>query len=335
MVRRAKRIIAIGGGKGGVGKSLVASNLAIAFAQAGQRTVLIDADLGAANQHTLFGFDRVHLSLQALFAKEVDDLESILLDVGVPNLSLVAGCGAIPGAANIAHAQKQKLMRRIEGLDADVVVIDVGAGIAYNVVDLYTLADLRVVVLLPQLTSFQNAYAFLKAAVYRSIRDAAKKIGRQDLVDDLVPTSETDRVEDVLAQLERFDPHVATMARRRVETFGAYLIGNQIIAPKDRGTLVAVSRMFHDFLSLEATLLGNLRFNRLIADSINARRPVLLSHPYDDCSQALVRCADGLLAADVDALRKRRESADHAAEVAARPDSDDLVMDEIQALLSA
>ncbi|MEQ9497194.1 MAG: P-loop NTPase [Deltaproteobacteria bacterium] len=335
MVRRAKRIIAIGGGKGGVGKSLVASNLAVAFAQAGQRTVLIDADLGAANQHTLFGFDRVHLSLQALFAKEVDDLDSLLLDVGVPNLSLVAGCGAIPGAANIAHAQKQKLMRRIEGLDADVVVIDVGAGIAYNVVDLYTLADLRVVVLLPQLTSFQNAYAFLKAAVYRSIRDAAKKIGRQDLVDDLVPSSETDRVEDTLAQLERFDPHVATMARRRVETFGAYLIGNQIIAPKDRGTLVAVSRMFHDFLSVDAKLLGNLRFNRLIADSINARKPVLLSHPYDDCAQALVRCADGLLAADVEALRRQRESADHAAEVAARPDSDDLVMDEIQALLSA
>ncbi|MEQ8980620.1 MAG: hypothetical protein RL846_21950, partial [Deltaproteobacteria bacterium] len=63
--------------------------------------------------------------------------------------------------------------------------------------------------------------------------------------------------------------------------------------------------------------------------------PVLLSHPSDDCSQALVRCADGLLAADVEALRRQRESADHAAEVAARPDSDDLVMDEIQALLSA
>ncbi len=335
MVRRAKRIIAVGGGKGGVGKSLVASNLAVAFAKAGQRTVLIDADLGAANQHTLFGFDRVHLSLQALFEKEVDDLEELMLDVGVPNLSLVAGCGAIPGAANIAHAQKQKLMRRIESIDADVVLIDVGAGIAYNVVDLYTLADLRVVVLLPQLTSFQNAYAFLKAAVYRVIREAAKKIDRQDLVDTMVPSSETDRVVDVLAQLERLDPHVATMARRRVEAFGAYIIGNQIISPKDRGTVVAVSRMFHDFLSVDAPILGNLRYNRLIADSINARRPVLLSHPHDDCSKALIRVAESLLATDIEGLRARREDADRSASVAVHTASDDLVMDEIQALLSA
>lgn len=335
MVRRAKRIIAVGGGKGGVGKSLVASNLAIAFAQAGRRTVLIDADLGAANQHTLFGFDRVHRSLQALFSKEVDDLEPLMLDVGVPKLSLVAGCGAIPGAANIAHAQKQKLIRRIESLDADVVLIDVGAGIAYNVVDLYTLADLRVMVLLPQLTSFQNAYAFLKAAVYRVIREAAKKIDRQDLVDEMVPSSETDRVVDVLEQLERFDPHVATMARKRIEAFGAYIIGNQIVSPKDRGTVVAVSRMFHDFLSVDAPILGNLPYNRAIADSVNERRPVLLSHAHEDCAQALVRAAHALLDVDVKGLRARREEADRSATIAVHTASDDLVMDEIQALLSA
>lgn len=334
MVRAAKRIIAVGGGKGGVGKSLVASNLAVALAQLGNRTVLVDADLGAANQHTLFGIDRVPQTIHSLFTRDVDDLESLFVPVGVENLTLVPGCSAVPGSANITHAHKQKLMRRIEGLDADVVIIDVGAGIAFNVVDLFTLADLRVIVMLPQLTSFQNAYAFLKAAVYRSIRDGARQIDRQDLVDDITPTSETDRVGDVLARLEILDPHVALMAQSRLEAFGAYLIGNQIIAPKDRGTLTAVSRMFTDFLSVRANILGALRYNRRIADSINARRPLMLAHPADDCAKAIRSIATALLAVDIDELRHRRFAGDRAS-IAARSKSDDLVMDEIQALLSA
>ena len=97
--------ISVGGGKGGVGKSVVAANLGVAIADLGFRTVIIDADLGAANQHTLFGIDRPGQSLQAFLDKDVRSLEEIASPTGAPRLFLVPGIGAVPGAANLNHAQ--------------------------------------------------------------------------------------------------------------------------------------------------------------------------------------------------------------------------------------
>src|SRR4029079_4523590 len=116
----AKRFITIGGGKGGVGKSLVASNLALAMAQAGSRVVLVDCDLGAANQHVLFGIDRPNPGIQGLLDKKIESLEEGLTPPPHKNLQLVAGTGAAVGAANINHGEKQRIIRRIRALDADV-----------------------------------------------------------------------------------------------------------------------------------------------------------------------------------------------------------------------
>lgn len=306
----ARRIIAVGGGKGGVGKSLVASNLAIALAQAGARTVLIDADLGSANQHTLFGVDGIGPHLGSFIARDIDSLEEAMVSLPIPGLTLIQGCGAIPGSANLAHAQKQKFIRHVRGLNADAVVIDVGAGIAFNVVDLFTVADIRVVVMLPQLTSFQNAYAFLKAAIYRVMREAARLVRRHDLLDELGPARETDRLEHTLQRLAEIDVNLVEMIRARLTAFGAHLLGNQILGARDRSTLAAVSRMVEDYLGVSMTLLGHLRHNPTLRDSVNARRPLLLSHPQDDCALVLKRTASRLLELDVEKMRQERTASD-------------------------
>src|SRR4029079_17795928 len=113
------------GGKGCVGKSLVASNLSLAMAQSGSQVVLVDCDLGAANQHVLFGIDRPKPGIQGLLDRKIDSLEDGLTPTQHPNWNLVAGTGASVGAANINHGEKQRIIRRIRALDADVILIDV------------------------------------------------------------------------------------------------------------------------------------------------------------------------------------------------------------------
>src|ERR1041384_7907896 len=105
------RIITVGGGKGGVGKSIVASNLAVAIAQTGLPVVLADLDLGAANQHLLFGLDQRTPGVRTLLEGKASGLKDALVPTDVPNLSLLAGTGAIVGAANISHQSKLKLIR--------------------------------------------------------------------------------------------------------------------------------------------------------------------------------------------------------------------------------
>src|SRR5258706_3441574 len=100
MERPGRRIIAIGGGKGGVGKSLLAANLGIYLAQLGKRVVLIDADLGGANLHTFVGVERPSVTLGDFFDKRVARIEDCVVETSVKGLGLVSGEGDPLWAAN-------------------------------------------------------------------------------------------------------------------------------------------------------------------------------------------------------------------------------------------
>ncbi len=298
----ANLMISIGGGKGGVGKSIIASNLAVAFAKRGLKTILIDADMGAANQHTLFGINQTGPTMWGFINHKIEDLQEAVIPTFVENLKVLPGCGAVPGSANLKHTQKMRLIRHIQKLEADVILIDVGAGIYYNVLDMYLMSDLRLAVMLPQLTSFQNAYAFLKAAVWRT----TIRLAQQREID-LGERKETERLEEVLTRIRAQDPQLCEHIQRLLSRFAVSLIGNQVITEQHRRTVGAISKMFKDFLHLDAPILGHMRFSRQIQDSINRRRPLMASHPNDSASQTIRKMADDLLAVDAAAIRKDRE----------------------------
>src|SRR5215471_12704007 len=99
-------VVAVGGGKGGIGKSVISANLAVALAKQGAQVVAVDADLGSANLHTLFGIDHPDASIQALIDGRVQRLDELAIGTDVPRLRLIAGSVAVPGAANLQHARK-------------------------------------------------------------------------------------------------------------------------------------------------------------------------------------------------------------------------------------
>ncbi len=298
MERVARHIVSVGGGKGGVGKSVVAANLAVAMAQEGHRVALVDGDLGAANLHTLFGLTQPGPTLQDFVDHHLDSLEAARVETGVRRLTLVRGANAVFGAANPTHGSKQRLLRHVAALDADVVVIDVGAGTAFNQLDLFDLADRRLVVLTPQLTSVENAYGFVKAAVFRTLAPVLKAHGFDDVLDGPA-RSEATKLPAFIAEVAACSPKLGAELGEALQGFGLSLFGNLMHEPREAQVFQGVSRMMRDFLSLEVPVLGAARSMRAVHESVNHRRPVLVTHPQDESSVVFRRVANALLAAGV------------------------------------
>ncbi len=282
--------ISVGGGKGGIGKSVVSVNLATTLASIGMRTVLVDADLGTPTLHTLLGIDRRGPTLQALIDRKINRLEEAMIGTRVPHLSVIPGT-SLPGAANLGHQEKLKLLRHVRSLDAEVVVIDVGAGAAFNTLDLYLAGDLRLVVTTPELTSLQNAYCFLKAAVVREVVALARSLGASEDWTRAFDTKDTSRMSAWLDRLGRERPDVARRVRLQVARFGARWVGNRVAGPAAEHSVHALARLSSEFLGVDSPVVTNVPASRAVEASIHARQPAILDAGSEP---ALVRAFETL-----------------------------------------
>ncbi len=156
------RVIAITSGKGGVGKTNLTINLAIALGKRGKRVVVIDADLGTANVDVLLGTS----SRQTLMSLAKDDveLEDVLIK-GPYGVSYIAGGSGMEHAGEMTPMQRQAIFSKLSGCDAwaDIILVDTGAGVGRNVLDFIVASDEVLLVTTPEPTSLTDGYAVLKA----------------------------------------------------------------------------------------------------------------------------------------------------------------------------
>jgi flagellar biosynthesis protein FlhG len=166
------RLLPIASGKGGVGKTVIAANLGLALARSGLSVVLVDLDLGGSNLHTCLGLRNRNAGLGDMAWKRERELSALLVETGYDRLWLVPGDGLLPGVANLEWTAKRRILRELEALPADFVVMDLGAGSSYNVVDFFLASSEGLLVLRPEITAVLNAYSFLKTAAYRLLSRA-------------------------------------------------------------------------------------------------------------------------------------------------------------------
>jgi len=295
------RIVVITGGKGGVGKSTIAANLALAMGRLGQRVTLVDADLGAANLHTMLGVVRPAVGLADFFDEKIK-LEEACVGVGIPTVALIPGTSR-PGAANLSAIDKARLLRGLARLDTDVIVVDVGAGTSFNVVDLVAVADIKLFVLTPHLPSIHNAYALLKACVHRVIRKLATDETGQALVDSALGQETKARsVGQLVEVLRSFDGQLSNRIDDELSRFGVGIIGNQLAGDGDIGVLQRIATMMHEQLRVSAPVLAAIRRAPGLGGGLKAGVGTIVDR--SDPSHAVFRAlAARVLELDLAALR--------------------------------
>ena len=214
-----QRIWAVGGGKGGVGKSLVATNLAVVLANLGGSVVAVDLDFGNANLHTCLGIRYPRKTILDFINGSVSDLNELLLDTSVYNLKFISGSGGIVGAANPGHTQKLKLLRYLERLRVDHVILDLGAGTSFNTIDFFLSATDHIIVTTPETPSIQSAYNFIRICIFRTLFTGITGEGpaRKTLERAKAPTPDGKilGIDELLEELEK----VAPSSTRAFRTF--------------------------------------------------------------------------------------------------------------------
>ena len=289
-----KVIWTIGGGKGGSGKSFITVNMGICLSQLGAKVILVDADLGGANLHTFLGVSPASLSLSDFIQKRVSHLQEVLIPTAVPNLQLLSGAQDLLNAADAKSVQKKKLLRSIQHLESDYILVDLGAGNALNVLDFFLMSDGGILVVTPEPTSIENAYRFLKSAFYRRIRSAVSSSEAKALIDGAMDRKNELGIEnpsDLIEAMTRVGDEEARKVSQEVEGFQPNLILNQVRTKKDIEVGFSIRSACKQYFGIHLHYLGYIVYDQDVSNSIRKRRPLVLENPRSKAAQCVAEIA--------------------------------------------
>ena len=296
------QILPIASGKGGVGKSAISLNLSIALAQLGKKVILCDFDFGGANLHTMLGHKNNKPGLGHFINKLEDHLEPLIQETAVENLGFIAGDCLIPGTANMDFFSKRKILKELNQLDADYVILDLGAGSAYNTLDFFLVTYKSILVTTPEITSILNAYSFLKSSAFRFFAQqfSAKSEERkfiQDFTHTRLEGTELSFV-NLMEELYKKFPESSAKAINKLDLFRPQVILNKGRESNDIAMGQRLKSLVKNKLNMNMEFIGFIPQDDEISLSIARRTPLILSNPEGDFARRVYPTAQRIIEND-------------------------------------
>ncbi len=295
---RVRQIWAVGGGKGGVGKSLVASCLAISLARFGHKVVAIDLDLGGANLHTTLGVELPKQTLSDFFAQRVAKLEDCVTFTGIPNLFLISGAQDSVGITNIRPSQKSSFLDEMRRLDTDYVLLDLGAGTYFNTVDFFLFSDIGLVTVLPEPTSIENSYRFIKTSYYRFLLSSPNLAEVRPLIEMAMDPKNPLKIKspaDLLKEISKTNPSAGMELKKQIERFRPLLIVNQARTQSDIEIGHSIRTVCKKYFGIDMEYLGYLDYDSYVWQAVRKKRPLMLEFPNSRLVSAIGQMTQTIL----------------------------------------
>ncbi len=299
------RVLAVSGAKGGVGKSIVAANLAIYLASLGRRVILVDADAEGASLHTVLGVSRPTPSSRQApgWGGEGDgdgssgDGGPVLVETAIPSLSLLHGGIDEPVLGAVRRTSRARLFRTIRELPADYLVVDLGAGTQPSLLDAFLDADLALFVATPEPTAIDNTYRFVRSLFARALkRRVADPETRRALVQRLRSMGNAPSPLDLARRLEAAGDPLADVVRRAIDEFELHFVLNRtrLRADLELGDSMSIACRRRHGVSLD--YLAYIEQDDAVWACVRQKRAVLIESPGTKASKNLEKVARRLLA---------------------------------------
>jgi flagellar biosynthesis protein FlhG len=315
----SKAIWPIAGGKGGTGKSTLTANIGVGLSLLGYKVILVDCDLGGADLHLFFDQIAPARSLSHFLTKETATLKEVLLPTPSENLKLVCGGNEMIGLANLPYVVKEKLLRHIMTLDADFVLIDLGAGTTFNTLDVFTLSDDGLIVCTPEPHARVDAYGFIKNTVYRKLRrQFAKNALVKSTIEEFARKSgrKSGRIRELLERITQIDPDAGEVAKALMADYCPRLILNRVRYKRQIEEAYRFVALVKEYLSTEMDYVGYVRSDMKVIDACERRRPLMIDNPKAPAARDIytvlmqgLRIPDRLHRFEADNSRKMAEVA--------------------------
>jgi flagellar biosynthesis protein FlhG len=289
-------IIPIAGGKGGVGKSFVTANLAVALARRGHRTIAVDLDLGNSNLHTLLGLENRYPGVGEYLKGTVTCAPAeLIVETRVPGLGFIPGDGRMPFMANITYNQKLAIFRLLKALPARYILLDLSAGTAYNTLDLFQIAKSGIVVTTPEHPALMSTLVFVKNLVLRAIDQKLRRdVTLKDRLTEMYKQSVNDpvfTVEQFRRDLAQEEPEAAKAIERICRSIRPRFVYNMVENLNDTGIFSNIDRTCAEVLSIHCDHIGLIPYDQRVRQFFKEPGIFLIDGPNSPTVETIDRLA--------------------------------------------
>jgi flagellar biosynthesis protein FlhG len=295
---KVPRMIAVGAGRGGVGKSLVAVNLAVYLAQLGKAVVLVDADAGGSNLHSHFAL-RAACVEPDLAEGGAAAIQKALVTTSVPGLALLpAAHDSVAKGLSLRAGRRARWTAALRSLPAEYVVVDVGAGHGDSALDLMLAADIPIAVTVPEPPAIETTYRFLRVAFRRRLRRA---LMRDKLRTSLVERALADMGSlpapiDLVHKLVRVERALAEIAWTEAQAMRVQLVVNETRVRTDAELGAWMSGLVSRHYGVALDELGHIEQDDTVWLTVRRNKPLLVDSPASKSARNVERIARRVLA---------------------------------------
>lgn len=307
-------VVAVGGGKGGVGKTLVSANVGAYLASLGLKVIILDMDLGGANLHSHFGLEKPNINLSSITSNNKIDLSKFFMNTRVDGLFILPGGREERWFCNKAvdrrlfHSLSKAILNLHADFGFDVVLIDLGAGNSRYTVDLFLLAHSGIIVSLPESTSIENSYAFIKSIFWGIIVNIGEQLGLQNksrklleiLFPPVIERGSFIPLRKKLLEQSKYYPDLVAAVFNALNERNLGIVINQTRTFKDIDLSKSMSTICQHYFGVKSESYGYLSYDEMIWKSMRQQGVFILDFPHSPAG----RCLRNLVYNLIDSIEK-------------------------------
>lgn len=300
-VKKKPIILPVGGGKGGIGKSMLTANIAIRLASLGHKVSVVDLDLGAANLHTCLGMPQPQTGMSEFFHGNVSTFAETGMHTDyVKNLTVYGGNLDFWQKIRLFDEQKVNLISSLQTLDADYVLLDLGAGTHTHTLDFFIFSDAGLIVVVPEPTSIENAYVFMKNIMFRKIKNICGALSVPPEIEALIlekistyhlQTTPFEELTKLAQENVAFVPDIIKWLERT--NIGIVINQVRTVADRELGSSMAI--ICNRYFGFHAHFIGPMRYDDSVWKSIRIRKPLIIDYPHGVGAANIYSLVDALL----------------------------------------